>query len=506
MQNRRRFLMSTGLAVGGLACAVPTASAQCNENITWDETVDVLIVGSGFSGLSAALNLNRKKVGRILVLEKMQVIGGNSAVNGGWLAIPRNPIQLSQGITDDSPEDLVSDQVKSGRGMAGVENLRAIANHALPAYQMCIDAGVKFKDGFNIQVGGHNKARAIRTQHGTGGDITTKLYEVSKKEGVEYRLQNYVEDFIMEDGKLIGLKVRDGFRFPDMATGTVRYIRATKGVVLANGGFARNKELRAIFDPALDPTLDCTNALGATGEVTMTAMSHGALTLHMNMIQTGHWASPDEGGFGWSNALLSISLHEGMAVSVLTGQRFMDERQDRKYCSEKIMANRYSDGTPAYPIIFFSYNDHPDDDRVVRALRDKMAWKFDSIEEMAKKFNIDVVALTASINQFNQSVKDRNDPLLGRKMDTARELKAPFVASRMWPKVHYCMGGMKTDVGGRVIASTTLKPIPNMYAIGEATGGIHGENRLSSTSCLEGLAMGIVVSQTIVEDSQGGQA
>ncbi len=85
-------------------------------------------------------------------------------------------------------------------------------------------------------------------------------------------------------------------------------------------------------------------------------------------------------------------------------------------------------------------------------------------------------------------------------MDTAEVLTGPFVVSRIWPKVHYCMGGLKTDLGGRVIDGRTMEPIRKMYAIGEATGGIHGEARLSSTSCLECLAMGIIVSETIKSD------
>ncbi|MGI3004463.1 flavocytochrome c [Shewanella algae] len=506
MQNRRQFLkLGTGVALGGIGAMITTGAAatnNCQPTIHWDETVDVIIIGSGFAGLSAAVNINRQKLGKVLVLEKMQVFGGNSAINGGWLAVPRNPIQLSQGINDDSPEELVKDQIKSGRGMADVPMLEQIANRSMEAYDLCIASGVKFRDGFNIQVGGHNKARAIRTQHGTGGDITTKLLKVAQDEGVETRLQQYVEDFIMENDRIIGLKVRSNYRAPDMTTGEIRYIRATKGVVLAHGGFAKNKTLRALFDPSLDPTLDCTNAAGATGEVTLTAMSHGALPVHMNMIQTGHWGSPDEGGFGWSNALLSITWHEGMSVSVLNGRRYMDERADRKTCSEAIMKNRYPDGSPAYPIAFFNYLDHPDDDRVVRALRDKMAWKVDSIEAMAKQFNIDANALKASIDEHNKHVEARHDPLFNRKMDTAQILKPPFVVSRVWPKVHYCMGGLKTDLGGRVLASRTLTPMPNLYAIGEATGGIHGETRLSSTSCLECLVMGIVVADTLTSDSQ----
>lgn len=504
MHDRRSFLkLGAGAAIGGIAATLPTvvSANECTSDIKWDETHDIIIIGSGFAGLSSAINIKRSGIKSVLVLEKMLQFGGNSAINGGWFAVPGNPIQVLQGVKD-SPALLVQDQIAAGRGMASEEHLTAIANRALDAFNLCVDSGVQFREGFNMLVGGHSIARAVRTVDGTGGEITRNLYKVAKSEGVDLRNQQYVEDFIMENNKVIGLKVRRNFRYPDLTTGEIVFIKANKGVVVATGGFAMNKQLCKLLDPSIDPTMDCTNAKGATGEVTLTAMSHGALAVHMNMIQTGHWGSPDEGGFGWSNALLSITWHEGMVVSVLNGKRFMNERADRKYCSDRILANRYEDNSPAYPIAFFNYNDHPDDDRVVRALRDEMAWKMDSVEQMATKFNIDPKALQESINLHNKHVAERKDPLFDRVMDTAKHLAPPFVVSRIWPKVHYCMGGLKTDLGCRVIGSKNLEPMKNLYAVGEATGGVHGTTRLSSCACLEGLAGGFIVAETINSDNK----
>ncbi|EDQ02510.1 flavocytochrome c flavin subunit, putative [Shewanella benthica KT99] len=52
-------------------------------------------------------------------------------------------------------------------------------------------------------------------------------------------------------------------------------------------------------------------------------------------------------------------------------------------------------------------------------------------------------------------------------MDTAKVLTGPFVVPRIWPKVHYCMGGLKTDIGARVIDGRSMKPIKKLYAIGD---------------------------------------
>ena len=167
--SRRKFIKyGAGLTIGGLAALSPISSqAQRCEPPKWDETVDVIIIGSGFGGLSAAINLNRKNIGKIVVLEKMQVFGGNSAINGGWFAVPKNPIQLSQGIKDDSPEELVKDQIISGRGLSNPKALLKVANRALDCYNLCIKSGVVFRKGFNIQVEGHNKASRIKRGQAT---------------------------------------------------------------------------------------------------------------------------------------------------------------------------------------------------------------------------------------------------------------------------------------------------------------------------------------------------
>ena len=74
----------------------------------------------------------------------------------------------------------------------------------------------------------------------------------------------------------------NNYRYPDKSTGATRYIKANKAVIVATGGYAHNMELCSILDPSLDPKLDNTNAPGATGEAMLTAMSHGALPVHLS--------------------------------------------------------------------------------------------------------------------------------------------------------------------------------------------------------------------------------
>lgn len=110
--SRRRFLGTVGLSAG-LALSAGSASARpCSPEPKWDRTVDVLVVGSGFAGLSAAIEA-RTQGADVLCIEKMAVTGGNSILSAGGYAAPGNDLQIAAGI-EDSPELLLEDMLQSG--------------------------------------------------------------------------------------------------------------------------------------------------------------------------------------------------------------------------------------------------------------------------------------------------------------------------------------------------------------------------------------------------------
>ena len=97
---------------------IPTAPGrQCTDPMPaqWDETFDVVVIGSGFAGLAAAIEA-RLAGASVCVLEKMRVHGGNSAINGGIMGVPGTPMQKKQGY-EDSPELMAEDMIREGAGM-----------------------------------------------------------------------------------------------------------------------------------------------------------------------------------------------------------------------------------------------------------------------------------------------------------------------------------------------------------------------------------------------------
>ena len=189
---------------------------------------DVIVVGSGFAGLAAALE-SRLGGAEVLLIEKMPAFGGNSAINGGAFSVAGSPLQKKFGIKD-SPEQMLADMIRSGRGLSHVDLLKMVVEGSLPAYEFTLRHGVKYKD-FVQHFGGHSVPRTLQTVESTGGGITRPLTESCRKHGVELHLRAKMEEFIRDDdGRVVGLVVRERYLFPNEESGVLQRYGARKGV------------------------------------------------------------------------------------------------------------------------------------------------------------------------------------------------------------------------------------------------------------------------------------
>lgn len=491
-KTSRRALLACGIA-GTVAVAAPTVSAKPSaSSARFDKIYDVVVVGSGFAGLAAALAA-REKGASVLLIEKMPVFGGNSAINGGSFAVAGSPIQEKLGIKD-SPEKMLQDMIRSGRGLSHVDLLKNIVYGTRPAYEFTVKYGVKYKDIVQ-HFGGHSIPRVIQTVNATGGDITVPLTKAAQKIGVEMVLRTMLDDFILdENGRVIGLSVREAFDYKNPEkSGIPAKIGARRGVVMATGGFSRNVAFRQLQDPQLTELLDSTNHPGATGEGLLAMLAIGATPVQLDQIQLGPWSSPDEGGFGYVSQFNTIAAFPmGLMVDVRTGRRFCNELADRKERSDAILAN-VENGKPVYPVSFTDSKGVKLAMTLKAGLKYKSIKKFDSLKDLAAEYGIPADALIKQVEEFNSYVRNKKDLQFNRALDLAIEVNTPpFYACRVWPKVHYCMGGVGINHKAQVLNVRTNKPIPGLYAAGEVTGGTHGASRLGGCAIADGLCTGRV--------------
>ena len=191
LNTQRRSLLKGG-TLAALTAVAGVASAKTSSQ-TFDKIYDVIVVGSGFAGLAAALQA-RLKGADVLLIEKMPVFGGNSAINGGAFAVAGSPLQAKTGIKD-SPELMLQDMIRSGRGLSHVDLLKMIVEGTRPAFDFTLEHGVQYKP-FVQHFGGHSVPRIMQTIESTGGGITRPLADSCRKHGVDMHLHAKMEEFI----------------------------------------------------------------------------------------------------------------------------------------------------------------------------------------------------------------------------------------------------------------------------------------------------------------------
>lgn len=119
-----------------------------------------------------------------------------------------------------------------------------------------------------------------------------------------------------------------------------------------------------------------------------------------------------------------------------------------------------------------------------------------SIEEIADKFDIPLEPLKDEIARYNTFVVNKLDEDFNKPIpDTALPVEEPpYCVTRIWPRAHHCMGGVKTDIDCRVI-DTSLQTMEGLFAAGEVVGGVHGACRLGSCSTADCLVNGSIAGE-----------
>lgn len=505
--NRRKFLSSSALlATSSLITVTANAAAKNPMPAKWDEEADIIVVGSGFAGLAAAAEAKNANAGNVIVLEKMRAPGGNSVINGGIFAVPGNPAQVKLGIKD-SPELLASDMIAAGLGYGYPEKIKAMTEEALPTYEWTVkELGVQYNDKVG-QEGGHSVPRHVYNINGSRSEIVHKQLAYAKKLGIPVRLRVYVERIIRdEDGRVKGLQVREGYRFPNAQSGKVKFIKAKKAVILCHGGFGADVNYRMKHDPKLTDKFDTTNQPGATSELWREASRIGGNLIQADWIQCGPWNSPEEKGMGVALYFAQgAAATQGIWIDCATGKRFVNELANRKIRADAVITNNNKGHT------CIALADQTAVDLTIqksrpgildKQLERKVVHKFATLEDLAKQYNVLMDALQATIADYNKHQAEGTPDEMGRKIYKGAQAigTGPWYCSILSPKVHHCMGGLETNSKGQVIDVSSDKPIPGLYAAGESTGGVHGAVRLGSCAVLDCLANGRIAGRKAAQE------
>ena len=504
-------MMGAGAAM--LSAANAMAAAPMEKDVKFDEEYDVIVIGTGFSGLAAAAKAAERGY-KVLILEKMGRVGGNSVINGGGMAVPMNKYQKKHGI-EDSGEKFIADCLKAGLGINHVELLETIVKRSNDALEFALKCGAKFQDVKPAWFGGHSVARTLVTENMSGSGIIQPMAAfVEKLPGCKILTRAKMDDFVMSNDGLsvLGVTARINYKFDknllsddiENKSGEKKVYRAKKGVILASGGFSMDKIFRKIQDPRIAEDQDATNHDGATAGALLKAFQIGAMPVHIDWIQQGPWASPDERGFGVAPLLTQQGLFVlGVAVDIRNGKRFMNEMADRKTRADAEYVI-LREAPKSYPVVIGTYNTfgpqiYP---QIEKGIQGGVMKKFDTLDALAANYKIPADALKETIKVYNETaLAGKEDQFKKQTLKDLKEapidMKGPFYAIRLMPKPHHTMGGLHINTKAQVISANTNKPIPGLFAAGEVTGGTHGASRLGTVAVTDCLTFGLIAGETI---------
>lgn len=448
---------------------------------------EVIVIGSGFAGLAAAIEC-KMNGGDVIVLEKMKAVGGNSIISDGGIAAPCTPEQQALGI-HDSVDQMFEDMMTSGGGLNDPKITRVICENAL-------DAFIWSKQILNVPYlarvdifGGHRVPRCYSPDPLSGSTMILRMREKCEELGIRILLDVKVISFIQDaTERVTGVRITSGN--PDGDT----LITATKGIIVASGGFSADMKFRMKYDSRTDETVQTTNKRSTSAEVLEACMSIGGATAHLDLIQMMPWTTNDETGYGIGGLFgdYIVSAY-GLLIDTKTGTRFVNEQGNRKVVAEKILAIKNVIGIADSTSVLAAGWD------LSKALAKGIVKSHPTLDNLAEYYGIPLPSLKKTISEYNLMVVKKHDDEFNKKIESWMNplVLAPFYSMRINPKTHYSLGGVITDPETHVLDNQG-KIIKGLYAAGEITGLTHGANRLGSCSVTECLVMGRIAGRKVL--------
>lgn len=482
---------------------------------------DVLVIGAGGAGLSAAIEANNAGK-NVFIVEKAELTGGNTTRATGGMNAAKTKYQDENEFTVAEAEAITNVIAKARKDYPELKELADKVEQQFKDYQSNEKGYFDSEDLFMLDtlVGGqnlndHNLVKTLvskssetiewlktlgmeLTSVGSFGGASVKRIHRPMEDGKTLAVGSYliprmtkivedkkieiafgkeVKELIVKDGKVVGAKA-DGL--------TVN----AKSVVIASGGFAGNLEKVAEIKPELKGFVT-TNAPQITGDGIWMAEKIGAKVVDLDQIQI-HPTVEQE-----TSSLITEGVRGDGAILVnQEGKRFINETETRDKVSAAEIAQT---GGYAYLIVDQQMLDKS---APLQGYKSKGFTKEgQTVEDLAKEINIDPATLKETMDKWNKSVETKSDEEFHRQAFTQPLNQGPFYAIKVSPGVHHTMGGLSINEKAEVLDKDG-KTIPNLYAAGEVTGGVHGKNRLGGNAVADILVFGRIAGQNAADNAK----
>lgn len=463
--------MTDALTQAGADMDKMTAAVAASglEDVQMD--ADVVVVGAGAAGLSAALK-TAQNGHSVILLEKMGVIGGASAMAGSGTMATGSKWQKEDGY-EDSAEKLVEDMMANGHQKNDRATVELFANTIGEAFDWLVG-----EDGAAVPYQRSGKPSRSYSGEGRGAGVCKNLAERLEAAGGTLLTNTPATELVVENGAVVGVKAE--------GEGKAYTIRA-KAVILASGGYGANDALV----PDEYKKFVYAGHAGATGDAIKMVEGLDADLINMDLVNTQPNSMILPSGLGqYCNPGVAGAYKAGAYMVNQNGERFFNESANAWDLMQAMKQNEAQ-----YLIMdqtaFDNFNAGMTNSKIY-TMEDVEEWLSDdydgqpvmkqgaTLAELCEKLNLPADAVEASAKAFNDCAAAQTADAFGRTPAVAQSEEGPFYALQMHIRYYASLGGLHINDSMQVL-NTKQEAIPGLYAAGEVVGGLEGDVYMGAT-------------------------
>lgn len=463
----QRVVRQTSILVGALFLAVPGVDARPVYR------ADVVVIGSGVAGLSAAVAASDRGA-KVMVLEKMPIIGGSSLLAVDYIVAVGERARAVTGAKNDV-ESLKEQIIQSEDTPRDPVLMQTLLDRSSDVYRWLRSLGAGLTQPVPIREGlGWGGVRSARNSGTTGSEITKALLRQLENRHIPIETMTQATRILTKDGRVRGVRAKsyDGAQYDVLA----------KSVVIATGSFASNPDMILKFAPELaqkdNMSLLSTNAPGATGDGLILANRVGAALRDLDKIEFHPTTLPLTG------EVISSSVRTYGAILVnQMGNRFVNELASRHDVGYAI------DAQPGH-MAWLILDNHvlAQNPSLETYSRFSSAIKARDWKQLAVQMGVPHEQLIQTLNSYRQGRAVGKDAFGRDRMASA--LDGDFLyAFPVRQAIHATSGGLVITPNGEVKREDG-SVIPGLYAAGDVVSGINGDERISGMGLLSASVFG----------------
>lgn len=495
--SRRGFLAGAGIAaaaaasgafLGGCAPAQEKGGNSVSEDVAWvaadsaDETVecDFVVVGGGMAGFTAALTAAQEGCGNIVLLEKNSSIGGSTQYAEGVFG-NGSSYQIEQGYTPAEADEILAEELEWSHWVVNQSLMKQYIAAAPDYIEWMMDQGVKF-----IGVIGDPAQPVMHHYEGGNGKIAVNLFSdlCQDQYGVDVRTSTPATALLLEGDTVIGVQSKTNSK-------TINFVAPS--VLIATGGISSSEDMMDEYTRQKRGSYRHFGNAGLDGdghkmvEVTKHGRAKDVCSGNMWLNVDGsdiygktNFIGGMEGSNIWVNEHAERFVNEDIATGFFTANNVVASQGRAYSILDDARIEWFAENGVTFPWSGFTPFMTP-----IEGLREDldasiqndsvMAFRADSLEELASQIDLDAVTLADTVARWNASIEKGEDEQFGKAPQYfASVSQPPYYAFKLTNGVLNTIGGIRVDSEARVLGIDGTV-VEGLYAAGVACSGFSGE-------------------------------